>query len=1015
MKPIKLTMSAFGSFAGVETIDFSALGDNGLYLITGETGAGKTTIFDAISFALFGEASCGARSDNRMLHSDYAERHVKTAVALDFSVGGKTYGIRRVLAPRLKNDEIRYTASVEFVAPDHEPITRDSEVKQKILEIVGLNHDQFSQIVMIAQNDFLRFLQSDTGKRVDILRSIFGTNALQQFQAKLKQKFKEADDEHAAIKREFDKHGIKPAQRAEYFIELEGRIAQAGACVADADARLAENGKEEQRLAAELAVGGELARKFASLAQSKQSLEVYLSRADEIAALADRRVRSEIALRRVKPLADEYDRAAKRLDGARIDHASALELLTTSRAQAEEAARTLAAVPSADDAQARRDGLRVESQQTADHFRRLDGLYSKNLDMDRKRKQLGAIVVEIEGLEKTIRALPPLQDAQSALAIRQQSLKRDSELLQTLSALQNDYNTIVKKQATLNKAQAEYETISKQFNDADSRLRRAEEIFFSNQAGLLAQNLKDDAPCPVCGSTHHPSPARVPDSNVTEAMVKKQRGVTDQARDARDRQSADCKARLTEAETLKSRFLKDMSAYASDISWLNAGNVVGDLIFKTSRLVDEQARQIQSEEKALDDLKISWAGATRKLDELTPKRNTLKAEADMLGAQFVRDAADILEGEPGESAATILSGLRASAKGASDDSAKRLAESESLLKRIIRQRDAAQAGKSKADVALSAAAALFDERAKQLANASGQRDESRSAFEAALFEHGFVDADEYMAALVGEAQLEAITARIDNHNKSVDQLARDIRRLDSETAGLTCPDVDRLKTQMDAVAHETKTLRDMRDEAKISLDRSRMILDELRKAGKRLEHAEEALVEIKELSDTANGKLDFETYAQAAYFDRVLRAANLRLVMMSQHRYTMLRKEDAVDARKRAGLDIEVLDSFTGKCRSASSLSGGESFMASLALALGLSDVLQQNVGGIHLDAMFIDEGFGSLDSEVLDLAIRTLTDMTGGSRVIGVISHVAELRDRIDKQIRVSKTSGGSKVTMCA
>ncbi|MDR1262092.1 MAG: SMC family ATPase, partial [Oscillospiraceae bacterium] len=852
MKPIKLTMNAFGSFAGVETIDFSALGDNGLYLITGETGAGKTTIFDAISFALFGEASCGARSDNRMMHSDYAERRAKTTVALDFSVGGKMYGIRRVITPHLrKNDEVYYTASVELIAPDHEPITRDSEVKQKILEIIGLNHDQFSQIVMIAQNDFLRFLQSDTGKRVDILRSIFGTNSFRQFQTALKEKLKEADDEHAAIKREFDKHGIKPAQRAEYFIELGERIAQAGACVADADARLAENGKEEQRLAAELAVGGELARKFASLAQFKQSLEVYLSKADEIAALADRRVQSEVALRRVKPLADEYNRVVKRLDGARVDHASALESLTTSRAKAEESTRILAAVPSVDDAQARRDGLRVESQQAADHFRRLDGLYSKNLDIDRKKWQLGVIVVEIEGLDKTIRALPPLQDAQSALEIRRQSLKRDSELLQTLSALLNDYNSIAEKQAALCKAQTAYETISKQFNDADSRLRRAEEIFLREQAGLLALSLKDDAPCPVCGSTFHPSPARVPDENVTEAMVKKQRGVTDQARDARDRQSADCKARLTEVETLKSRFLKDMSSYASDISWLNAGDVVGNLIAKTRRSVDDQARQIQLEEKALDKLKIAWDGATRKREELTPRRNTLKAEADMLGAQFARDAADILDGETGESASTILSALRSSVKRASDDSAKRLAESESLLKRIVKQRDAAQAGKSKADVALSASTTLFGEREKQLANASCQRDESRSAFEAALFEHNFADEDEYTAALVGEAQLKDITLRIDNHNKSVDRLTRDIHRLDSETAGLTCPDIDRLRTQMDVIAHETKALRDKRDEAKISLDRSRMTLDELRKAGSRLERAEEVLVEIKELSDTA--------------------------------------------------------------------------------------------------------------------------------------------------------------------
>ncbi|MDR3280100.1 MAG: hypothetical protein LBT23_06285, partial [Synergistaceae bacterium] len=190
-------------------------------------------------------------------------------------------------------------------------------------------------------------------------------------------------------------------------------------------------------------------------------------------------------------------------------------------------------------------------------------------------------------------------------------------------------------------------------------------------------------------------------------------------------------------------------------------------------------------------------------------------------------------------------------------------------------------------------------------------------------------------------------------------------------------------------------------------------LDELRRAAERFSKLEHRYAAVKQLSDAANGKLDFETYAQTAYFERVLRAANTRLKLMSQNRYALLRKTDNDDGRKRSGLELEVMDAYTGKARSANSLSGGESFMTSLSLALGLSDVVQQSVGGIRLDAMFIDEGFGSLDPDVLELAVRTLSDMTGGGRIIGIISHVAELRERIDKQVRVEKTPSGSKISL--
>ncbi|MDR3209235.1 MAG: SMC family ATPase, partial [Oscillospiraceae bacterium] len=238
-------------------------------------------------------------------------------------------------------------------------------------------------------------------------------------------------------------------------------------------------------------------------------------------------------------------------------------------------------------------------------------------------------------------------------------------------------------------------------------------------------------------------------------------------------------------------------------------------------------------------------------------------------------------------------------------------------------------------------------------------------------------------------------------------------RLTEETDDKAKPDLPQLTSAAAMLASATEELRELRDAVKSRLETTRRVLKELQTSAARYEKLERRYAAVKQLSDTANGKLDFETYAQMAYFERVLRAANLRLKLMSQNRYTLLRKTGSGDKRKQTGLEIEVLDTYTGKVRSANSLSGGESFMASLSLALGLSDVVQQTAGGIRLDAMFIDEGFGSLDPEVLELAVRTLSDMSSGGRIIGIISHIAELRERIDRQIRVVKSPAGSTVSV--
>jgi exonuclease SbcC len=335
------------------------------------------------------------------------------------------------------------------------------------------------------------------------------------------------------------------------------------------------------------------------------------------------------------------------------------------------------------------------------------------------------------------------------------------------------------------------------------------------------------------------------------------------------------------------------------------------------------------------------------------------------------------------------------------------------LDELTKKWNSASERKSNAETDVKSAQTLTIERAANEQKLQKLMREAQLVYSSALQNNGFADIAEYKTALVTENELSSLRKQVLAYEKRGEQLALDITRLEAETAGKEHPDLEKLRIEVETVQSESKKLQDKRDEINRRTSKTESALKELRHAASDFEKVEKVCSAVIQLSNTANGKLDFETYAQIAYFERVIRAADIRLKLMSQNRYTLHRKTGSDDGRKRSGLELEVLDAYTGKFRSANTLSGGESFMASLSLALGLSDIVQQSTGGIRLDAMFIDEGFGSLDAEVLELAIRTLSEMAGENRLIGIISHVTELRERIDRQIQVEKTVTGSKISL--
>ncbi|MDR3296281.1 MAG: SMC family ATPase [Clostridiales Family XIII bacterium] len=883
MKPLKLTMCAFGSYAGEEILDFTELGFNsngdvpnsgGLYLITGETGSGKTTIFDAISYALFGKASGSARNDYKMLRSDYAERNAKTYVELAFSSGGNIYTIRRDIIPHIarKTEEITYTDGVSLTLPDGTVIDRGSDVGAKILEVIGLDREQFAQIVMIAQNDFLRFLQSGTDDRVKILRRIFGTDSLKSFQESLKAKAREKDEERNAVLREFGKYEVDPYKRDERFAEWENQIKADEAAVKDADKTLTANEEASKSLAAQAAVAEGIAKAFASLVAQRKALGEHDAKRDEMNVAGERKDRGETALRKVRPFAEKADEAAKTLASASGD-------LETAKKAESDAELTLAAS------------------------------------------------------KKTLAGLPPADASQDAFDKLCALWEQNEAKLKKLAEIKRDYGGVAEKQTELAKEQSAFEMLTEQYKIAKTEHDGLYELFLRGQAGILSATLEHGTPCPVCGSVEHPAPAGAPDGDVSEGKLKKLAADADKSKGKLDGKANACASLKADISTLTSRFLEDFHEFSPDSGFETAGA----------------------------DLDALLLGTKARSEELTVKKNA------------------------GETALAKL-------KNDFDLATKQLAASE---------------------LKLASAHTLAGERDNRAKEQKTIADAAKAAYQEALAENGFDDAGSYAASLVSEEDLAALTKMLADYEDSGKTLRREIARLESETADKAEPDLASLKAKATELKENTDRLRAGREETKSRLDNTARILKELRKSAASLVKTEKEYAALKGLSETANGKLDFETYAQMAYFERVLRSANLRLKVMSQKRYVLVRQEESGDGRKRTGLEIEVADSYTGRSRSANSLSGGESFMASLSLALGLSDVVQQTAGGVRLDAMFIDEGFGFLDAEVLELSVRTLSDMAGGSRIVGIISHVAELRERIDKQVRIEKTPSGSKISL--
>lgn len=909
MLPRKLTISAFGPYAATTIIDFAKLGRSGLYLIAGNTGAGKTTIFDAIVYALYGEASSSNRKPE-MLRSQYAQNETETFVELEFEYAGRQYRIRRnppYDRPKLRGEgTIRENEKVALYTPDGQVFSGSTETDAKIKEIMGVNCGQFKKIAMIAQGDFMRMITTSTKERIEIFREIFKTDIYKKFQEELqneaKKVFGELDNAKRSVNQYIESVDIEGFDKANQPVEL---------IVEQLREQLKRDAEAKTAIVAEL---DDLDKKRIAIAEKLAVQEKYEA---NIKSLNDNKLQLEQDKLLLKTLENQKQAAEARKPEmeAKTGRIAQINAALGKYNELENAENQLKKLES--DLQTAKNGKAAAEKNATDYASKLETLKAEFTQLENVAEQKVKLESEQKEEERRLQQLTTLIEAQNTLSSEMGNLKKWQEGLEKL---------ISERKTKL----AEYESKN--------------ELFLLSQAGILAQELKDGQPCPVCGSTHHPQIAVMPENAPTKEEVKELKDRFDECDGRVNKGQITCTKQKTKCESLAENVKKQIE----EIFGADAQSITSETVDNAKTLTSQRLQGIKSEI-----VKMQTAVERRKKlnDEIIPQQQN-QTEAEK------KRAADLT---------AQISGLEAQHNAS--------AEAIAALK-------------------------------KELEFASKK------------------DAQTEISKLEAERKAinDSISTTTDNYNncdKEIQKLTGIIKGLQDQTKDGGKINKEELLSAKQQIETEINTRKQNQQKIEIRLDSNSKSLKNIEGTSAKLQALQTEYQWKNALGQTASGsinrkqKIQFETYVQMSFFDRIINRANIRFMIMSNGQYELKRKELAANNSAQSGLDLNVIDHYNGSERDVKTLSGGESFKASLSLALGLSDEIQSNAGGIQLDTMFVDEGFGSLDSDSIEQALKALNSLTEGNKLVGIISHVDELK-RIDKQLIVTKDkTGGSRVDL--
>ena len=917
MRPLKLTIAGFGPYAGAQELDFEALGRSGLYLIAGDTGAGKTTIFDAITFALFGEASGGSRKSD-MLRSKYARAEDPTYVELTFTYAGQAYTVRRNptydrinLKKKDATDLVEQKADAQLTLPDGSVVTKLKDVNRAVQEIIGLSREQFAQVCMISQGDFRRLLEADTETRKKIFKDIFGTGLYSDLQARLKDKVSALDGQMTEARRSIRQYteGMVCADNSDFNAQVQKAKTDGLPTVELTELfekLLNEDRKLEDRLGKQVNAAEDAIK---ALEKQKEAVKAYRQTKENLDKLSDEERDQKKAWETAKAALNSAETAKKEQFPDLTEHLGKLRNQLPSYDELDEKNKAL---------QDKEKLLKIEQQKRGE-----------------AEKQKATLAEELSAFKDE---QAKLKDSDKEKAELDAQLQQCTDRKDALETLLEDFTSLYTEQKTLTDIQKTYLALAKTAAERLQEYDQMQRAFLNAQAGLLAKDLQAGTPCPVCGSLEHPHPAELPAHAPTEDEVKQAKETYKKAQAAAAEASKNAEGQKGKVEAQK------------------------DALSKAVETLLPAAAEEQAE-----------TAAQEKLHDCETQIKDLNKQLEVLKKSILRKS----------------------------DLDKQIPEKEDALK-------AAEDDWNNADKQIS----ILQTEHKALTDQIDKLQQSLAFPDKASAEQKISELQKQSDALeqtLTEAQdLEKTAlAKLTATRAAIEQLQK---QLETGADG----DPDALSDQLREQADRKKALEKQRQIVLTRFEVNGRARDGIGKKRDELEELEQKYTWMNALARTAAGnlsgkaKIDLETYVQTTYFDRILERANLRLQKMSGGQYDFKRRRDTDNKQSKSGLELDIVDHINATERSVNTLSGGEAFLASLSLALGLSDEVQMSTG-IHLDTLFVDEGFGSLDSEALSKAYQTLAGLTEGNRLVGIISHVAELKERIDRQIVVAKDPDGS------
>lgn len=974
MRPVKLVISAFGPYSGRVELDLNKLGHKGLYLITGDTGAGKTTIFDAITYALFSDTSGKYRTAD-MLRSKYASPDVPTYVEMDFLLHNQMYHIKRNpeyirASKRGKNKLAKEVAKAELICPDNSIVSGVSEVNKKIIDLMGIDRNQFLQIAMIAQGDFMRLLMASTNERKDIFREIFKTSRFVELQDYIKTEYfkvrDELSDSHKSLKQYIN--GCICAENSSFKDDLDRIKCCKEPGITDDIKRIIENIINEDYK--ELVVLSKLIKEIdvnisnftSKLGRIEQinGIKSDLISAEELKNVFEEQYQTALGYyekyKKNEPLINDNDVKIKVYlkeieKYSRIDEKN--ELLRQLKKEAESIKR----------------GLEKTEQSLSDNV-------SKEKELKEEKKLYEGIDSKCEKLKIEI------IDIGNRIKIYNQL---NSNIEQLKSEIR-DYVSVAQ----------EFENLSKEYQDMSNRYIRAENAFFSQQAGILAKQLKENSPCPVCGSVIHPFPADMTENAPTQSELKKEKKELTEKQNKCSELSSRAGIKRGKivsllsslSEVYNNTFETVLFSYAGETDTIEnieefsydpqiierIQNQLTEAQLRVDREYENESAQLQickknqklciENKKRMEELDGLIANCEEDNKHLLELKISSEKELVQINTKLTSESQMLLE---------LSSGLEFSDSTELNNKINEMKNKKNTLEKEFND---AKTRFEQCSVNLQSQNQTIENLKKQLNGAIVEASEFFYNKDDVTKES--VDEFELIKGTVGESFKESIEEQLQNLSEEKSKYEKEYNTIEF-----------RYKTNQNVLSNITDTDKKIHD------------------------------IEIKwqwmqALYNTAMGnvagkdKIMLETYVQMTFFERIIIRANTRFMSMTNGQYEFKRSSEANNLRSQSGLELDIIDHYNGTIRSVKSLSGGESFKASLSLALGLSDEIQSQSGGIQIDTMYVDEGFGSLDDESLQQAIMTLNNLSQSNRLVGIISHVADLKDKIDRQIVVKKDKQG-------